>query len=83
MQVAQLRKKDVITLSEIEYYLKQVYEGKASTSRIRVEGRVYGSGAQYTKRGRRGIEYADNQITLQRRIMIDGVVILDWKNITY
>ena len=73
----------VTVLSELEYYLKQVYEGTASPNRIRVEGRVFNSGRQYQKGHDETIDEMDNIIVLERRVLVDGQVILDWKRVTY
>lgn len=73
----------VTVLSELEYYLKQVYEGTASPNRIRVEGRVYNSGREYPKGHDETEDEMDNVIVLERRVLVDGQVILDWKRVTY
>ena len=73
----------VTVLSELEYYLKQVYEGTASPNRIRVEGRVYNSGREYPKGHDETVDEMDNVIVLERRVLVDGQVILDWKRVTY
>lgn len=73
----------VTVLSELEYYLKQVYEGTASPNRIRVEGRVYNSGREYQKGHDETVDEMDNVIVLERRVLVDGQVILDWKRVTY
>lgn len=82
-QSGPLTAQTVTVLSELEYYLKQVYEGTASPNRIRVEGRVFNSGREYPKGHDETIDEMDNIIVLERRVLVDGQVILDWKRVTY
>lgn len=60
-----ITKETITTLSNIEYYLKQVYDGTASPNRIHIEGRVINNGS--------------NSVYIQRRVLVDNEVILDWK----
>ena len=60
-----LTRESITTLSNTEYYLKQVYEGIASPNRIRIEGRVINNGS--------------SSVYIQRRVLVDNEVILDWK----
>ena len=60
-----ITRESITTLSSIEYYLKQVYDGTASPNRIHIEGRVINNG--------------NPSVYIQRRVLVDNEVILDWK----
>lgn len=60
-----ITRESITTLSSAEYYLKQVYEGTASPNRIHIEGRVINNGS--------------SSVYIQRRVLVDNEVILDWK----
>lgn len=60
-----ITRESITTLTSIEYYLKQVYEGTASPNRIHIEGRVINNGSP--------------SVYIQRRVLVDNEVILDWK----
>ena len=60
-----ITRESITTLSSAEYYLKQVYEGTASPNRIHIEGRAINNGS--------------SSVYIQRRVLVDNEVILDWK----